>query len=246
MKNLTEEFYDKIAQKYQWFLSSWDNIMDRQLKMLIPVLNENNVKTILDCACGTGLQTIGLKKSGYQIIGSDLSTGMLEKANQNANEENLKIQFVKSDFRELSKKIPEKFDAVICLGNAISHLMNNKDLSDALGNIYEKVNDNGIAIFEMRDFDAMLKDKNRFQPMRINDVKDNKSVSVFFVYDYLEKSIMFNVIYLIHDLLSGEKLMEVESVEYNAVLKENFIKLLMDSKFKDVKIDENGYYIAHR
>jgi len=246
MKNLTEEFYDKIAQKYHWFLSSWDNVMDRQLKMLIPVLNENNVKTILDCACGTGLQTIGLKKSGYQIIGSDLSTGMLEKANQNANEENLKIQFVKSDFRELSKKIPEKFDAVICLGNAISHLMNNKDLSDALGNIYEKVNDNGIAIFEMRDFDAMLKDKNRFQPMRINDVKDNKSVSVFFVYDYLEKSIMFNVIYLIHDLLSGEKLMEVESVEYNAVLKENFIKLLMDSKFKDVKIDENGYYIAHR
>jgi hypothetical protein len=41
--------------------------MDRQLKILIPILNEYNVHSILDCACETGLQTIGLKKSGYQI-----------------------------------------------------------------------------------------------------------------------------------------------------------------------------------
>ena len=116
-----QDFYGSIAEKYHWFFSSWENIMNREMDELVPFLQKYNVNSVLDCACGTGLQSIGLAKHGFRVVGSDLSLKMLERASENAKQANVNLELVHSDFRELQKNINNTFDAVICMGNSIPH-----------------------------------------------------------------------------------------------------------------------------
>jgi SAM-dependent methyltransferase len=57
----------------------------------------------------------------------------------------------------LSRAFPdEKFDAVICLGNAFTHLFQESDRIKALQEIYSLLNDDGVAIIDQRNYDAIL------------------------------------------------------------------------------------------
>jgi len=84
-----EKFYRNIAHKYHWFLSSWEDVMERQMAVLVPLLEKHNARSVLDCACGTGLQVIGLKKTGFVVTGSDLSGEMLAVARSNLEREGI-------------------------------------------------------------------------------------------------------------------------------------------------------------
>ena len=235
----TEKFYDKIADKYNWFFSSRNKITETQMNKIKPVLEEFNVKTILDCSCGDGVQAIALAKEGYYVDGGDISVNMLKKAAEYAEKENVSINFKQSDFRELEKTFLNKYDCVLSWGNAIPHLMTDEDIKKAVSSIYNRLNENGIAVIEMRDWDNMLADKIRFQPMRINDVQDGFRYSILYVYDYFPELIRFNIIYLIENIETGEKYMEQESVDYNPIKRADFIAYFEEAGFTDVELRKN-------
>lgn len=234
-----EIFYDNIADKYHWFFSSWDKIMERQTKQISSILEKYNVKTILDCSCGSGLQAIGLAKHGYSVDGGDISQNMIEQARKNAKEAGVNVNFKQADFRELKQYFTQEYDAVISWGNSIPHLMNNDDIAKALKNIYACIKTGGIALFDMRNYDVMLRDSKRFLPMRINDIKDNARYSIVYVFDYLDNLIRFNILYLIEDLATGEKRMETESVDYNPIQKQQFINMLTQTGFRNIIVEED-------
>lgn len=114
------------------------------------------------------------------------------------------------------------------------------DVRNALNSIYNRINSKGIAIFDIRNYDDMLSQKPKFLPMRINEEKDGKIVSVLYVFDYLERTIQFNVVYLIFDKASGERKMEVECVENNPIGKDLFLRLLNETGFKEVSVKDTG------
>ena len=233
-----EKFYDKIADKYNWFFSSRDNIMEVQAKEIAAVLEKFKVKTILDCSCGDGLQAIELAKLGYAVDGGDISVNMLKKAAEYAKKENVAINFRQSDFRELEKIFTKTYDCVLSWGNSIPHLMTVDDIKKAVRSIYNRLNTNGIAIIEMRNYDEMLANKNKFLPMRINDVKDGFRYSILYVFDYFNDFVRFNIVYLIENIETGEKYMERESVDYNPIKRVDFIEYLKEAGF--VKVDIVG------
>lgn len=236
-----EEFYKNIAHKYHWLLSSWEKVMERQMEELVPLLMKYNVKSVLDCACGTGLQAIGLKKAGFDVVGSDLSKEMLAVAKANLEKEKIKdLQLIEADFREVSKKVGRKFDAVICMGNSLPHLFGDKEILKALRSIYDCLKDDGVAIIEIRNYDKMLQEKNRFLPLRIHEEKDDKVISILYVFDYLEDRIRFNVVYLIEEKSTGEKRIEVEAVDYNPIRSYVFMELLNEAGFVDIQKAECG------
>lgn len=243
-----EEFYKNIAHKYHWLLSSWEKVMERQMEELVPLLRKYNVKSVLDCACGTGLQAIGLKKAGFDVVGSDLSKEMLAVAKTNLEQEGIDdLRLIEADFREVSKKVDRKFDAVICMGNSLPHLFGDDEILKALKSIYDCLKDNGVAIIEIRNYDRMLQESNRFLPLRIHEEKDDKVISVLYVLDYLEDLIRFNVVYLIEEKSTGEKRIEVEVVDYNPIRSSVFLDLLEKAGFGDIQKIESGpnvLYIA--
>jgi SAM-dependent methyltransferase len=57
----------------------------------------------------------------------------------------------------LTRSFPnQKFDAVICLGNAFTHLFEESDRIKALEEIYSVLNDDGVAVIDQRNYDATL------------------------------------------------------------------------------------------
>lgn len=68
---------------------------------------------ILDVGCGTGRHAIELTKRGYNVTGIDLSKAQLERAKEKAEEQNLNIDFLCQDARNLS--FDNEFDVAIML-----------------------------------------------------------------------------------------------------------------------------------
>jgi len=238
-------FYDKIADKYNWFFSSRDRIMESESAEIGSILREHAVKTVLDCSCGDGLQSIALARRGYTVTGSDISSGMIERARCYAKEAGVTIRFEQADFRELEKNFPDQYDCVLSWGNAIPHLMTETDIYRALSGIYGRTTAGGIAVIEMRNYDKMLQDRPRFHPMRIHDVRDGFRYSILYVFDYFPDRIRFNVVYLMENLETGEKRMEQEAVDYNPIQKENFTQYLQNAGFCDITVRENDRNICY-
>lgn len=114
----TSEFVDRWDE-----LIDWDKRRAAENGFFESVLNNNGARTVLDIACGTGYHTVNLYLNGFIVTGSDGSANMVEKANENAARSGLKNQrLVEAQWTSLSAAFPnEKFDAIICLGNAFTH-----------------------------------------------------------------------------------------------------------------------------
>ena len=238
-------FYDTIAEKYNWFFSSRETVTERLIEQLNPILEQFEIKTILDCSCGNGLQTIPLAKQGYFVDGGDISVNMLKKASEYAEKEGLKLNFKQTDFRELEKTFTKTYDCVLSMGNSIPHLLSDEDIERAVLSIYNRINPKGIAVIEIRDYDKMLAEKKRFHPMRINDIQDGFRYSILYVFDYLPKIIRFNIVYLMENMETNEKTMKQESVDYNPITKNDLINFLKTAGFASVDYT-NGLYIAQK
>ncbi len=223
------EFYDKFADKYDT-LVSFENRAKREANFYDSIFKKYKVKTVLDCACGTGHHVMMLKKMGYDIRGSDLSPAMINKARANLKEKKIDVTLKISDFKDLNKKFDEKFDAIICVGNSLPHLLTDEDLTLALTEMNEILNENGILILEQRNYDKLLKSKERFFPVafRENDV-------FFYVLDFHPSEIVFNII----NVNANNQTFQAYKTTYNPLKIDKLQKLLHISGFRIIDLYED-------
>jgi len=223
------EFYERFVDKYDT-LVSFNNRVKREANFYNSLFKKCNVKTVLDCACGTGHHIMMFKQLGYDVKGSDLSPAMITKARANLKERNLDAPIKISDFKELNKNFDERFDAVICVGNSLPHLLSDEDLTLALTEMNAVLNENGILILEQRNYDKLLKDKKRFFPVsfRENEV-------FFYVLDYLTSEIIFNVIHV----NTSNQTFQNYTTTYNALKTDKLKELLRTSGFEIINLYED-------
>ncbi|MEK6904166.1 MAG: class I SAM-dependent methyltransferase [Nanoarchaeota archaeon] len=115
------------------------------------IFRKNKIKTVLDMACGTGAQAIGLAEKGYHVTASDINRDMLGIAKKKAKSKKLDIKFCVGDIRTARLG---KFDAVISMFNAIGHL-SEKGFEKAIKNVSANLKDGGLFIFDIFNIDFM-------------------------------------------------------------------------------------------
>ncbi len=149
------------------FVSRWDELIDWKSRrrsedgFFERLLSNTGARKVLDIACGTGYHTINLRLTGFEVTGADGSANMLSKAQENANRYGLgNIRFVETEWASLSESFPggNQFDAIVCLGNAFTHLFEEHDRVAALKEIYSLLNPGGIAIIDHRNYDSILEE----------------------------------------------------------------------------------------
>jgi len=184
MIKLKEYNYSTYAKYYDLIELDLEEV-DRLNELLDKKLKKFKVKTLLDMTCGTGAQVIGLLKKRYKITASDLNKEMLNIAKKKTK----KIKFYQRDVRYLKLG---KFDAVITMFNAIGHL-NKNEFEQALQNIKENLNENGIYIFDIFNLDFMkdkfrdyeyidrLKEINGLKFVRLNNNKLDKNNGIMHI-----------------------------------------------------------------
>lgn len=144
------------------FVYKWDELIDWNARatsegdFFIRLLKERGVKRVLDVATGTGFHSIRLLRAGFDVTSADGSPEMLAKAFENARRFGYIMRTVRADWRWLSRDIHEKFDAVICLGNSLTHLFSEEDRRKALAEFYAALHHDGILVLDQRNYDGIL------------------------------------------------------------------------------------------
>lgn len=144
------------------FVRKWDELIDWNARALsegnffIRLLKERGVKRVLDVATGTGFHSIQLLKAGFDVVSADGSPEMLAQAFENARRHGLIMRTIQADWRWLGRDIHNRFDAVICLGNSLTHLFSEQDRRKALAEFYAALVHDGVLILDQRNYDGIL------------------------------------------------------------------------------------------
>lgn len=156
---------DLYKREYvQSFVRKWDELIDWDARatsegdFFISILKERGVKRVLDVATGTGFHSIRLLKAGFDVTSADGSPEMLAQAFDNARRAGFIMRTVHADWRWLSRDIHNKFDAVICLGNSLTHLFSEQDRRKALAEFYTALTHDGVLVLDQRNYDGILDD----------------------------------------------------------------------------------------
>ena len=128
---------------------------------------------------------------GLSVTGSDISESMLNMSKKRIDESGLKIPLFKEDYQLLENKISEKFDAVVCLTNAINEP--DVDVIKALNSMKNILNKNGIIVFDQGQTDLMMKNP----PEHVLEV-NNIDFSRLFTMNYSENIMKIKIFDLVH------------------------------------------------
>lgn len=178
--NITQVFYDNMASQYDKLFQDWQATTKEQAVLLDKLFTENGFDksaNILDCACGIGTQAIGLAALGYPVTASDISHGELAEARQRAQQNHVKIRFEHADFCALSETFSTPFDIVICMDNALPHMLSEDALAAAIRSITSQIAAGGMFVASIRDYDALLMDRPPYSPPYIHKTDKGQRVS---------------------------------------------------------------------
>lgn len=154
------EFYNLLARAFD-VMTDWESRLAHEMPFIRRTLDRHKARSVLDTACGTGWHSIALAKLGYKLAGCDSSPAMIERARANAAQGQVNVRFEVADFTQINK-FPETFDALLCLGNSLPHLLSQEGLVDALRNMRARLNLGGVLILHNLNYDLRMEKKPRF------------------------------------------------------------------------------------
>ena len=242
--SIIQTFYDNLASQYDQLFLDWQATTREQAAILDRIFADNGYdKTadVLDCACGIGTQAIGLAAMGYRVTASDISDGELAEAKERAGKNRVTVCFEHADFRALADTFSRTFDIVIAMDNALPHMLTAKDLAAAIKSIVSQINDGGMFVASIRDYDALLTDKPPYSPPYIHQTEKGQRVS--FQTWHWEGDNYRLIQYIVddRDTLQVSKF----ECEYRATRRQEMTDLLMEQGCSEVVWmfpEETGFY----
>ena len=136
--NVFAQFYDYLNQNVDY---------DAGSNFISGIFKDNNVKSVLDLACGTGVISEKLLNEGYDVVGIDASSEMLTEAQQRLFNCGGNFSLINAKMQDFS--LEKNVDAVICCLDSINHLTDEKDVEKTFENVYNSLSENGIFIFDV-------------------------------------------------------------------------------------------------
>ena len=218
--------YDALAADYDHFVN-WKGRLAHELPFFVRLFQEHSAQRVLDAACGTGHHAIALAEHGYPVVGADLSGAMIERARANAAAAGVQVAFTVTGLGELST-LSETFDAVLCLGNSLPHLLTAEAVADALADFAAVLQPGGLLVIQNRNFGRVWAERERFMPPQSHQAGDGEWLFLRF-YDFHEETVTFNMIRLHR---AGEEwTQDVESTELRPIFRDDLAAALEASAF---------------
>ena len=196
--------YDAFSVDYDRFVD-WDSRLEFEMPFLLRQLEPlahpgGQPARVLDAACATGRHAIALTLNGFAAAGADLSPAMIEHAQANAVKAGVSTPFLAAGFGTLKTAFENHpffpFDAVLCLGNSLPHVLTPIDLAAALADFYAVLRTGGKVVIQNRNFDAVLMQKERWmEPQSHREESQEWIFERFYDYDP-DGNITFNIVTL--------------------------------------------------
>jgi SAM-dependent methyltransferase len=116
-----------------------DEAAKEEVNQITSLLNMETKKNVLDLCCGNGRHSRQLAKLGYQVTGIDLSTVLLQEAEQ--RNDTKAIRYLHRDVRDLPFK--EEFDYVLNLFTSFGYFEQVEENMKVFTSIYNSLKQDG-------------------------------------------------------------------------------------------------------
>jgi SAM-dependent methyltransferase len=191
------EMYDDLSADYDRFVD-WEGRLLAEIPFLVQQLQAVGARRVLDAACGTGMHAIALAKIGYEVLGTDVSQGMIDRARANVAQAGVDVHFERAGFGQLAQALePEaRLDAVLCLGNSLPHSQTAGSLQATLSDFAAWLRPGGLLLIQNRNFNAVLAAQDRWMEPQSHRGGDAEWLFVRF-YDFAPNGLLtFNLVQL--------------------------------------------------
>jgi SAM-dependent methyltransferase len=231
------DFYDDFADDYHLLFEDWERSMTRQAAAIAAILEREGSTAgakVLDCACGIGTQSLGLAKLGFRVSGADVSARAVQRARSEAEARTPDIPCYVADMRNLDEVPDTQFETVICMDNALPHLLCDADLAQAIGQIRTKLDRGGTFVASIRDYDEILSQHPVVQGPAFYSDDEGKRRIVFQVWDWQDERRYAFHMYVTRETRAGWENVHGTSV-YRAVLRAEITGILESCGFTNVR-----------
>ena len=135
--------YKKFSYYFDEVVASLN--YDLWLEFIEPYLKPTD--TILDLACGSGTLLTMLKLKGYNCEGLDLSSEIIDIANEKAKINHLNIPYYVMDMTNF--ELNKKYDMITCFFDSINFLKTKQDLDNMFTHVRKHLKTGGLFIFDI-------------------------------------------------------------------------------------------------
>ncbi len=222
--------YEYLAKYYDYLLGDID-----AFDYWLEYINQEDFRTCLELASGSGVLAGILEKQGKDIIASDISEEMKEVAKINYDGEYLILNMIDFDLHK-------SFDLVLCVCDSINYLYR-EELPRMFKSVYNNLNDGGRFIFDMHNPKRLKEfqdeyieegqiDEDTFYQWTINSDIDESTINEHFTFYTKEGMIQEHHSQNVFDVNFVKD--ELANVGFKVEIIEDFIE------------DEKILFIAHK
>lgn len=221
MNRSVKEHYDKhLELYYSWMIGDFEERKSEflefcQKQRIFPRLSGSAI----DLGSGHGIQSVALAELGFNVTAIDFNRTLLDELDSKKGE--LSIEILEDDLRNLTDYKEKNPELVVCLGDTLSHLDTEDEISKIIKDMKTVLTENGQVMLSFRDYSTELLDTNRFIPVK----SDSGRIMTVFL-EYFDDTV--KVTDLVYEL-SGNRWIQKVSSYVKVRTTENMIRNIMES-----------------
>jgi glycine/sarcosine N-methyltransferase len=139
--------------------------------------------TVLDAACGTGIDAAALARRGFSVHATDGSEAMVEAAAARFQREGLTVPVQCCLWEDLPAAISGRFDVVLCTGNALVHAAGRDAMVEALIALRRMARPGGHVVIDSRNWEKLHAERRIVQVMDRVRVRGGRRCVALYVWE---------------------------------------------------------------
>ena len=139
-----ERTWDVLAPIYDQLTAAHDHAVWAEQLETLALASGLTGRRLLDVGCGTGSSTEAMLARGYEVVGVDVSTGMLDVAARRLGAD---VPLLHHDMRRLPRI--GSFDVIWSVSDAVNFLLDDAELVSTFSGFQRNLAPGGVVVFDV-------------------------------------------------------------------------------------------------
>jgi glycine/sarcosine N-methyltransferase len=208
------DLYRGLAADYDWIFDDGALAEGQAINRPAPARLLQRIgpaSAVLDAACGTGVDAAVLARRGFSVWAADGSEAMVEAAAARFRREGLAIPLQRCLWADLPVAIDERFDVVLCTGNALVHAAGRDAMVQALIGLRRMTRPGGHVVIDSRNWEKLHAERRIVQVMDRVKVRGGRRCVMLYAWEIPDRLDQEHIAHLTFLFEDGDR---IEQHEY--------------------------------
>lgn len=164
--SVRDHYNNLLGPIYSWIIGDFETAYKKSVE-LFSLLDIKSCQGALavDLGCGSGCQAVALADAGFQVTAVDFCDDLLAELQRHAGDR--PIRTVNDDILHFAHHVSDAPDLIVCMGDTLVHLPNERSVHDLLALVAERLVPGGTFVATLRDYSGPAPNgPDRFIPVR--------------------------------------------------------------------------------